>query len=91
MIDDIETRRRRAVWRASHRGTRELDLLIGAYATARVGRMDESELRQFEEFLMLDEPQLQAWLLASAVPEDIPFLDIVVAVRAHHGLRPVAQ
>ncbi len=34
MGEDIEVRRRRAVWRAGHRGTKELDLLVGRFAAA---------------------------------------------------------
>ena len=32
MTDDVETRRRRAAYRASHRGTKEMDWMLGRYA-----------------------------------------------------------
>lgn len=84
--DDIDVRRRRALWRATHRGTKELDILIGTYATARLGDMDAAELTQFEQFLTQQETELQALLLAPTAAHDVPFADIVNAVRAFHGL-----
>ena len=66
MTDDLDIRRRRAAWRAAHRGTRELDLLIGAYANATLGGMTSEELGRFERFLALGDPELQSWLLAPA-------------------------
>lgn len=83
---DLEVRRRRALWRAQHRGTKELDLLIGSYASAQLAAMDETELARFEAFLLLEETDLQAWLLAPVAPEGVPFADVVEAVRAHHGM-----
>jgi antitoxin CptB len=85
-IDDIAVRRRRALWRATHRGTKELDILIGAYAGAHLDRMDAAELTHFEEFLTQQETELQALLLAPTAAHDVPFADIVNAVRAFHGM-----
>ena len=34
MASELDTRRRRAYWRACHRGTKEIDLLFGRYAEA---------------------------------------------------------
>lgn len=87
-LDDLEIRRRRALWRATHRGTKELDLLIGGYATALLPGMPEAELERFETFLHHTETELQAQLLAAEPPGDIPFADILNAVRAFHGLKP---
>jgi len=84
--DDIDVRRRRALWRATHRGTKELDILIGTYASARLSDMDAAELTHFEQFLTQQETELQALLLAPSAAHDVPFADIVNAVRAFHGM-----
>jgi antitoxin CptB len=86
MTDDIETRRRRAAWRAAHRGTKELDLLIGTYADAKLAQMAEAELGHFESFLALNDPELQDWLLAPEPNAEPRFADLVCAVRQFHGL-----
>ena len=84
--DDIVIRRRRALWRATHRGTKELDILIGSYATARLDNMDAAELTRFEEFLTRQETELQALLLAPGAAGDVSYADIINAVRAFHGM-----
>lgn len=84
--DDLDVRRRRALWRATHRGTKELDILIGTYANARLGSMDAAELTRFEDFLTQQETELQGLLLSPDAANDVPFADIVNAVRAFHGM-----
>jgi len=85
-IDDLDARRRRALWRATHRGTKELDILIGTFAAARLPAMDAAELTRFEAFLTLPETELQARLLAPQTAGDGPFADVVIAIRSFHGL-----
>jgi antitoxin CptB len=84
--DDPEVRRRRLLWRASHRGTKELDLIIGGYASAKVVDMDEGEFLRFERFLDSEEPDLQDWILGGTAPADAPNLDLIRAIRRFHGL-----
>lgn len=88
MSEDLETRRRRALWRAHHRGTKELDLLIGGYASSYVASMDIEELADFEDLLVRQEPELQRWLLAPQPPKDVaPEVETLVgAIRKFHGL-----
>lgn len=87
MSDDIEVRRRRAAWRAGHRGTKELDLLVGRFAAERLPAMSEAELARFEGFLAASEPELQAWLLGpSSEGGGAEFADVVAEIRRFHGL-----
>jgi antitoxin CptB len=86
MGDDLEIRRRRAAWRSSHRGTKELDLLIGGYAMAKLAGMSEEDLSRFETFLAVNDPQLQEWLLAPQGNAEPEFADLVASVRQFHGL-----
>jgi antitoxin CptB len=55
-------RRKRAIWRAGHRGIREMDLLLGPFAKARVPTLGEALLARFEELLDEPDPDLLAWL-----------------------------
>jgi antitoxin CptB len=89
VTDDLDTRRRRALWRAQHRGTKEMDVLLGRYAETAIARMDASALAHFERFMALPEPQLQTWLLdGDAAGQDSDFAGLVAEVRAFHGLVP---
>jgi antitoxin CptB len=87
MSEDIEVRRRRAAWRAAHRGTKELDLLVGRFAEARLPAMASADLDRFERFLAVTDPEIQAWLLGppSGAAEG-EFVDMVAEIRSFHGL-----
>lgn len=83
---DVETRRRRAVYRAHHRGTKEMDWLVGRYADAYIDRLDGDALTHFEQFLELPDPELQKWIVDASIVPVPEFADLVAAVRAFHGL-----
>lgn len=68
-INDIEARRRRVLYRAGHRGTKELDLLLGRFAEAEIPAMADADLIAFEEFLALPDPDIQYWLLTPGAEE----------------------
>lgn len=89
MTDDVATRRRRALYRAMHRGTKEMDHLVGRYAEARLPSMSAAALARFERFLAMPDPMLQAWFFESgdgAAPE---FREIISDMRCFHGLAPL--
>lgn len=52
------------MYRAGHRGTKELDLLLGRFAEAELAGMSEADLIAFEEFLALPDPDIHHWVLA---------------------------
>jgi antitoxin CptB len=58
----LDTRRRRILFRATHRGTHENDLLIGGYVAPRIAAMSESELDALEELMELPDADLADWL-----------------------------
>lgn len=68
MAEDIETRRKRLRYRSWHRGTKELDLLLGGFADREIGAMAAAELDRYEALLEVPEPALYAWLTRRDTP-----------------------
>ncbi|MGQ9366062.1 FAD assembly factor SdhE [Azospirillum sp. A39] len=60
--EPIEVRRRRLRFRSWHRGTREMDLLIGSFADTHVPAFDTAQLDHFEALLELSDPDLYNWM-----------------------------
>ena len=56
------TRRRRLLFRATHRGTHETDLLIGGFVQPRLASFTETELAALEEIIELPDTFLADWL-----------------------------
>ena len=48
---DLDPRRRKILFRCWHRGMREVDLLLGQFADARIDQLSEAELDQLENFM----------------------------------------
>lgn len=86
MSEELETRRRRARFRANHRGTKEMDWILGRFADAELAGLDVGDLATFEQLLTEPDPELQAWILA---PETCPretYAALLVAIRGFHSL-----
>lgn len=58
----MDTRRRRLLFRARHRGTHETDLLVGGFVAETIERLDESGLASLEAVLELPDVDLFDWL-----------------------------
>jgi antitoxin CptB len=86
MTDDIEIRRHRAAYRACHRGTKEMDLILGRFAQARLSRMTLQALDDFERLLALPDPLLTQWFHAGGGPEEAALAAFIDALRSYHGL-----
>ena len=85
---DLDPRRRRILFRAWHRGTREMDLLMGRFADAHIDRLDDAELDIFEALIEVPDRDLFAWLTdAAPVPDnyDTPLYRSVKAFHTHLG------
>jgi antitoxin CptB len=82
--DEADIRRRRIVFRAWHRGTREMDLLLGRFTERFIGGMSEAEIAMLEQLMETPDPDIYNWLIgASPVPAeyDTPLLR---KIRAFH-------
>jgi antitoxin CptB len=60
---DLDTFRRKLLWRATHRGLKELDLVLGGFARQNVSGMSTAELDQFDAIVSLPDTDLYGWLM----------------------------
>jgi antitoxin CptB len=86
MTDDVASRRRRAAFRASHRGTKEMDWLVGRFADARLPDMPIETLADFERLLQMPDPLLYDMIFYPDIAPPGEFATLIAALRAFHGL-----
>jgi antitoxin CptB len=86
MTDDVEIRRRRAVFRACHRGTKEMDWLMGRFAEARMAQMSYEALMAFERLLLVPDPNLYDMIMHPEAAPAGEHQPLVAELRAFHGL-----
>jgi antitoxin CptB len=66
-----DARRRRLLYRATHRGTYENDILLGRFVQRHIDTLCESELAALEALLDVPENELADWLTGRLpVPPD---------------------
>ena len=83
-----EHRRRRLLFRATHRGTKENDLMIGGFVAARLATLGHAEMDALEAVMELPDTDLTDWLTGRAPipPEaDSPMLREILAFVAGGG------
>ena len=73
--DPLDNRRRRLLFRATHRGTYENDLLVGGFVQARIARFSEAELDALEDVMELPDADLADWLTGRRpIPDELDSL-----------------
>ncbi len=66
--ENLEIRRKRLKYRSQHRGTKELDLLLGGFAAERLDGLDAGQIDRFEALLEAPSPLVYAWVIGQDDP-----------------------
>lgn len=61
--NDPAIRRKQLRYRAWHRGTKEMDLILGHFADTHLDSLDEKELSDFEALIGLPDQKVYQWII----------------------------
>ena len=81
----LDDRRKRLLFRCWHRGTREMDLILGRFADAEIADLSDDELGDLESLTEVPDPDLYAALtgaMAPAAEHAGPLFERIKAFRA---------
>jgi antitoxin CptB len=67
--EKLDNIRKRLAWRASRRGIKEMDIIVGGFADAHLPLMTAKDLVTFEALLEIPDQQLLSWVTHQ---EDVP-------------------
>jgi antitoxin CptB len=85
--DGLDDRRKRLLFRCWHRGTREMDLILGRFVDAAIADLTDAELAQLEHLIEVPDPDLYAALSSDVLlaPEyRTQLFDRIKSFRADH-------
>lgn len=85
--DDIAIRRRRMRYRAWHRGTREMDMVLGHFADARLENYDSAQLDRLEKLMDEQDTDLLKWVMKQEAPPAEVDAELVVELRQFQAER----
>jgi antitoxin CptB len=62
---------KKLLYRSNHRGTKEMDLLIGGFAKENLKVLNYEELNEFEFILNFTDKKLSSWLIDNKIDSDL--------------------
>ena len=81
---ELETRRKRLLYRSVYRGNKENDILLGQFARAHIADFGPAELDQYELLLQVGDNDIYDWVAGKTAPPaeaDTPVLRLLMAFR----------
>jgi len=81
IAETLDIRRKRLKYRSQHRGTKELDLLLGRFAAERLDALDPGQIDRFEALLDAPSPLVYAWVIGQDDPPSEMDTDILRLLR----------
>ncbi|WP_375627300.1 MULTISPECIES: succinate dehydrogenase assembly factor 2 [unclassified Bartonella] len=66
--NQLDVRRRRLIFRAWHRGIREMDLIFGHYVDTHITEMNDKTLSELEYIMSFDDRDLLTWITGEVSP-----------------------
>jgi antitoxin CptB len=67
----LDERRKRLLFRCWHRGTREMDLILGRFADAEIGGLSDADLADLEALIEVPDPDLYAAISGDGVLDPV--------------------
>src|SRR6202011_641158 len=81
----LDDRRKRLLFRSWHRGTREMDLVLGRFADAEIASLGSSELDDYERLLEAQDRDVFRWLTGEAATPRLYETPVLRKIRAFHS------
>tara|TARA_B100000408_G_scaffold126826_1_gene109410 strand:- start:52 stop:306 length:255 start_codon:yes stop_codon:yes gene_type:complete len=68
-----EILKKQIIYRSSHRGTKEMDLLLGNFVKQNIDKFTNSELRDLEKLMEIEDAIIQKWYFEKSNEKLISF------------------
>ena len=73
--------KKQILYRSKHRGIKEMDLLLGSFVNKYINSLNETELKELESLLKIDDDVLYKWYLKKNSKTLVPSNDISKKLR----------
>ena len=81
MISNTDIFRKKLLFRSLHRGTKEMDILLGGFFKECGNSLNESELIEFQSLLELTDKVISDWLIMNKTTTNIESIGISKKIR----------
>lgn len=87
----IDLRRRRALYRATHRGSKELDFLLGRFAAEAIPDMAPPDLAVMEQLIEAPDPLIAESIYEGTSMGEAALDELIGRMRRFHGFTRAAR
>ena len=71
-MTNIEILKKQIIYRSMHRGTKELDLLLGNFVKKHIDKLDSNELNDLDKLLFIEDEVIYKWYFENNSNNIIP-------------------
>lgn len=82
----LEDIRKRTIYRACHRGTKELDWLLGHFVTETAAELSIDQLLLIDRLMANPDPLIENWIMGRVKVSDTEFTNLISDIRSFHKL-----
>jgi len=68
-MNDLEAYKKKITYKAAHRGSKEMDILLGNFINKYIELFNENELNIFDSILDCDDDDIYQWMIGK---KDVP-------------------
>jgi len=76
-----ELLKKQIIYRSTHRGTKEMDLLLGNFVNKNIHQFNDIELKELDELMKIDDEILQKWYFEKNTDNLIPTNKVSVLLK----------
>jgi len=71
------------IYRSWHRGTKELDLILGNFISENIQNLSNIEIKNYEILLNCEDPDIYKWIVNQEEPNNSTLKDLISKIRAY--------
>tara|TARA_A100001011_G_scaffold400870_1_gene520290 strand:- start:13056 stop:13328 length:273 start_codon:yes stop_codon:yes gene_type:complete len=71
------------IYRSWHRGTKELDLILGNFISENIQNLSDDEIENYKILLNCEDPDIYKWIVNQEEPFKTSLKDLIGKIRAY--------
>ena len=84
--EGLSDRKKRLIYRAEHRGTKEMDWLLGRFVRAETATFDDETVAQIEALLEEPDRELECWIMRQDDDIKPEFATLIERIKKFHDI-----
>ena len=76
MINNNKILKKQIVYRSKHRGTKEMDILLSAFVSKYIEKLDFNELNDLNNILFIEDEILHKWYFEDNLNQNVPITKV---------------